>query len=979
MEPLLRVLGPLQVTRNGAVVPVGGPNVRMTLALLVANRSAVVSVDRIADALWGDTPPRSAVTTVQGNVSRLRRILEPEVQISARAPGYVLEVDADEVDSGRFEAQVREAATAEPITAESLLSRALAGWRGQAFEEFADREWARGEAARLDELRVIALEELMEARFALGEHRALVGELERQVLDHPLRERFWRQLMLALYRSGRQGEALRRANEYRRILRDDMGLEPSAELRALESRIIEDDAALTLADATETGTVHGAPHTDATRFFGRDEDLTDIAGLLAARRVVTLTGPGGVGKTRLAMQIATTESRASQPVCVVELAHARDERSAIQAIAAALDVQQRQHLSLESTLIEHLRDRRMLVVLDNCEHLLDWVGPFVDRVRNASENVGILATSREPLGLPGERIWVVGPLDTPYPEARTPADVGRFGAVQLFLDRAAAAQPGFTLTADNAAAVAEVCRRVDGLPLALELAAARVRTMSPETLADRLRQRLDVLGATQRGAFERHRTLRAAIQWSYELLTPAEQDVFAQLAVFVGGFDLEAAEHVCAPTSGGGAVPDLLANLVDKSMVQIVDLRQSRYRILETLGEFGLEELANRGSGDDVRRRHTAWYVDVAERSASGLAGPDEGEASIRLEQDFENCREAHASAVARHDLNSAVRLVCAVREFAFRRMRYEVSAWAEDTMALSDADDHPRAAVVVGIEAYGAFVRGDLDAAIALGERAVDLGKPGGATSGLAERALSNAIFYQGDPDRALEWMDRMVASARDSGSATRLTHALYMRSVAATSVGDPELGSQYADEAEHAAAESANATARAQARYAAGLVLEGDTPDAALVALTESAEYARQARNRWVEAFALTEVFWLEARRGEPQAALAGFASVVETWYRGGDWANQWLSLRHVCGIFAQVGAHRSAAVLYGAIAAAGAAIALPFEPSDAELLGGLVDELRAILGAAEFAAAVREGAATGDAALVQFVQDEIRRLTT
>ena len=241
----------------------------------------------------------------------------------------------------------------------------------------------------------------------------------------------------------------------------------------------------------------------------------------------------------------------------------------------------------------------------------------------------------------------------------------------------------------------------------------------------------------------------------------------------------------------------------------------------------------------------------------------------------------------------------------------------------------------------------------------------------------MGNALFYQGDVNGALEWMDRMLASARTTGSAARLTHALYMRSVAATSVGDGPLGRELADEA-HAAAElSGSATAIAQARYAAGLALESTAPDDARALLTESADAARSVSNRWVEGFARTEVLWLDAQRGEPLGALAGFASVVETWYRAGDWANQWLSLRHVCGIFAQVGEHRSAAVLYGAIAAAGAAVALPFEPSDAERLGGLVDELRAILGAAEFATAVREGASRRDVELVQFVQDEIRRL--
>jgi hypothetical protein len=504
--------------------------------------------------------------------------------------------------------------------------------------------------------------------------------------------------------------------------------------------------------------------------------------------------------------------------------------------------------------------------------------------------------------------------------------------------------------------------------------------MGADALAARLAQRLDLLGATQRGAFERHQTLRAAIDWSYELLTREEQDLFNQLTTFVGGFDLVAAEGVCAPADEARTVADLLANLVDKSMVQVVDRDATRYRILETLREFGSEKLDSLGLADAVRARHTEWYVSHAEEWAAGLAGPGEAASAAQLERDFENCREAHASALARADVDHAIRIVCALREFAFRRMRYEVTAWAEATMALPDAEAHPKAATTVAITAYGAFVRGDLDAAIVLGERAVEIGEHHGSTSsGLAERALGNARFYQGDVEVALGWMDRMLASARAGGSAARLTHALYMRSVAATSVGEGALGADLADEARTVADASGSATAIAQARYAAGLAVEATAPDDARALLTESADAARRVRNRWVEGFALTEVLWLEAQQGAALEALAGFASVVDTWYRGGDWANQWLSLRHVCGILAQLGEHRSAAVLYGAIAAAGAAIALPFEPSDAERLGGLVEELRAILGAAEFAAAVREGAATGDVALVQFVQDEIRRLTS
>jgi ATP/maltotriose-dependent transcriptional regulator MalT len=293
--------------------------------------------------------------------------------------------------------------------------------------------------------------------------------------------------------------------------------------------------------------------------------------------------------------------------------------------------------------------------------------------------------------------------------------------------------------------------------------------------------------------------------------------------------------------------------------------------------------------------------------------------------------------------------------------------------------EEHPRAPVVIAVAAYGAFVRGDLATAIRLADQALATAEHLGTdSSGLAERTLANAVFYEGDMKSGVAWMDRMVESARATGSSARLAHALYMRSVAATSVGDTQLGATLAEEADGIAERSGSPTARAGAAYALGIALEGASPEEADAALRRSADLAKRAGNRWVEAFALTEVLWLDARKGNPTRALAGYASVIDTWYRAGDWANQWLSLRHVCGIFAQLGANRSAAVLYGSVDAAGASAALPFEPSDAERLGNLVEELRRLLGPAEFADAVREGAATRDATIVRFVQDEIRRLT-
>lgn len=983
MGLVVRVLGPLEVWRDGAAVPIGGPKARMTLALLVAQRSGVLSTDRLVDALWGDEPPPTAVATTQSNVSRLRRALAPEIEIVTRAPGYVLEATGGCVDADGFETLVRNAGAASPADAVELLERGLGMWRGPAFDEFSELDWARGAAVRLDELRLGAFEDLVEAWLALGALGTAVGELERLVVDQPLRERFWRQLMLALYRSGRQAEALRRANELRRLLREELGLDPSADTLDLERRILADDPTL-LRDQPARGASDGdrpyAPIPDATRFVGRDADLESLGRLLERQRLVTLVGPGGVGKTRLALRLAaTSDPRGDRGPYLVELAGARDEQGAVQTIAAALDVQQRQHLSLEATLVEFLRDREALIVLDNCEHLVDAIAPFAALLRDTCPGVTVLATSREPLGLAGEHTWQVSPLGIPRPDDRSPDSVGASEAVQLFVDRASAAHPDFALSTDNAAAVAEICRRLDGLPLALELAAARLRTMGPYALAERLRQRSDLLGAQQRGADRRHRTLRDTLEWSYDLLSASEQQMFERLATFVGSFGLRAAEHICT-LDDGLDVADLVANLVDKSMLQVLDLDEPRYRLLETLREFGLERLAQRGGGTELRVRHRDWYVGLARDAESGLSGPDEGRWVRRLERDFENLREAHARAVVAGDLECAITLVASLREFAFRSMRYEVTTWAESTTSIPGFDRNPRAPVVIAAAAYGSFVRGDLDRAIEIAERSIEIGvRLGTDSSGLAERTLGNALFYRGNTGTALDWMERMLASARVSGEPARLTHALYMRSVAATSIGDTDLGRLLADEAVEVARESGSPTALAQAAYASGLALESTAPDEGDAHLRRAADVGGAAGNRWINAFAMTEVLWLEARKGDHLTALAGFATVIDTWYRGGDWANQWLSLRHVCGILSQLDAHRAAAVLFGALTAAGAASALPVEPSHAQRLDDLVQDLRGVLGPAGFAAAVAEGAATSDANIVRFVQREIERLGT
>ncbi|MEO5838771.1 MAG: BTAD domain-containing putative transcriptional regulator [Acidimicrobiales bacterium] len=976
----VRVLGAIEVRRDGTAVPIGGPKPRRLLAVLLAHANSVVSSDRLCEELWGEEQPASAIDTLQSTISRLRRVVGDGAQIVARPPGYVFEPGTVWIDSRSFEALLTESRSIADASARAQrVEEALSLWRGPAFGEFAHHDWARSEAVRLDELKLVATEELIDAHLADGSHGELVGELEGLVTEHPLRERFWLQLAVALYRSGRHAESLRRLDAFRSLLRDQLGLDVSAAAREMESRILaQDDTLFGPSARSATASRNKLVSTeDATRLLGRERDLEAIEALTLQSRLITLVGPGGVGKTRLALRAAAvTATQFTDGSFVVHLAAVRDPDATIAAVAATLDVQQRQHLSMEDTIVEFLRERRMMVVLDNCEHLLVRVAPFVDRVRSVCAQVVILATSREPLGLAGEHVWPVEPLEVSPREADIDV-IAAAPAVQLFVERAAAARSGFELTEKNAATVAEICRRLDGLPLALELAAARLRALGPEALVARLDQRFQILGSTHGGGDSRHRSLHDLVQWSLELLTADEQRLFYRLAVFAGGFDLDAVEQVCGLDDlAHDGVASLLANLVDKSMVQLIEPDGPRYQLLETMRELGADRLDDE-ERSAVQRSHAQWYLSVAERAALGLTGPDEARWMITLEHETDNLRAAHNSAVRDRDIDTALRLVAALREFSFRRINYEITAWASTSFAMPDAETHPRYPTVAAVVAYGQFVRGDLESALEIGQHAVAAGERlGTGTSGLAERTLGNAIFYKGDAATALRWMDRQTTSAR-TGSKARLAHALYMQSVAHTSVGDTVRGAVLAGEASAAAQTCRSPTALAQAAYALGVAMEPADPEEAEQHLRRAVTEAARAGNRWIESFALTEIYWLHARAGDTRNALLGYSSVIETWYRGGDWANQWLSLRHVFGLFVELEVHRVAATLHGALSAAGAAYALPFLPADAERLNQLVDELRRTLGPAGFAAAVRHGASMRDAEIIGFVLHEIGKL--
>jgi hypothetical protein len=546
-------------------------------------------------------------------------------------------------------------------------------------------------------------------------------------------------------------------------------------------------------------------------------------------------------------------------------------------------------------------------------------------------------------------------------------------AVELFVERARSAHAGFVLDDDNRAAVAEICIRLDGVPLALELAAARMRSMSPAQLAERLPERFRVLAGSRRATDPRHRTLRDLVQWSYELLTAPEQQLFDRLSVFAGSFVLERAERVCA---GNGIdqrdVAVLLGVLVDKSMLVAHD---GRYRMLETLREFGRAQLAASPDADDVRAAHTAVHAELARAAARGLGGPDEAVWMAELDMSFDDLREAHAAAVAAGNADHALRIVIGVREYAWRRIRYEHLAWADVSVQLPGAQDHPLLPVALGVVAYGRFVRGELDDVVAAGEHAVaEAERLGTLTAGLAERALGNVLFYLQREAEALVWMDRMVEAALATGAPAIMAHAYYMRSVAQTTIGDPDGGGRFAALSAAAAIESGSPTALAQADYARALSLQTIDPHRALALFERSVEHAEAVGNRWIRAFALTESLWIRARLGEAAEVLSRYRDVVDTWFRGSDWANQRLTLRYVFAILERVGHDEVAAMLYGALEEAGVMEALPLEPSTADEFAHAAERLAARLGEPAFGDAVERGRVLRDEELIRFVLREI-----
>ncbi|GIH90394.1 BTAD domain-containing putative transcriptional regulator [Planobispora siamensis] len=678
---------------DGRPVAVGGPRLRALLVMLLLEAGRPVTAERLIDGLYGAAPPGDPANALQAQVSRLRALLGEAGggDLLMRHPaGYLIAVDPGDVDVHRFERLAAEGraalAAGEHRRAAAVLDEALGLWRGPALADVSEAPFAAAQAVRLEELRVTAVEDRAEAWLALGRHRDLVPGLQELLRAHPLRERPTGLLMRALYGSGRQADALAVFEECRRRLAEELGADPSAELAALHLAILRADPSLEAAPApspavssatSSAAARHGLP-AQLTPLIGRDEELARIGALLAGARLVTLTGPGGTGKTRLAAEAA---GRHPGEVCLVELAPLGEGPEITQAVLGALGLRETPVLTGRGghaavpdptgRLVAALTGRELLLVLDNCEHVVEAVARLADRLLSSCPGLRVLATSREALGITGEVLLPVPPLALPSPGV--PAD--RAPAVRLFADRARAVQPDFTLDEATAEAVVRICRALDGLPLAIELAAARLRSLTAAEIVSRLDDRFRLLSRGSRTAQPRHRTLRAVVEWSWDLLEEDERTLARRLTVFAAGATLEAAERVCGVDDTDG----VLASLVDKSLVERAG---DRYRMLETIRAFCAERLAEAGERERMRRAHFAFFLDLAETADPHLRGADQLRWLASLDAEHDDLHAALHRATAAGDTGAALRLLSALTCYWWLRgLRGEAVALARELL----------------------------------------------------------------------------------------------------------------------------------------------------------------------------------------------------------------------------------------------------------------------------------------------------------
>ncbi|MGZ4594378.1 MAG: BTAD domain-containing putative transcriptional regulator [Actinomycetes bacterium] len=774
-----RILGPLEVVDGDRTIALGGPKQRAVLAMLLLDVGRVVSVDRLIQGVWGDEAADGAMSTLQVYVSNLRKVLEPvkgeHTVLIGRRPGYVLEVEPDSVDALRFDRLLGEArkdlANERYDSASRLFAQALGTWRGQPLADVPLDEFAAPEITRLTEARIAALEDQVDAELGCGRHVAMVSELGLLVDEYPYRERLWGQLIVALYRSGLQADALSAYTRARDLLIDEYGIDPGPELRDLERRVLSQDPGL----AAPPGSARSSVKLPAlpNPVIGREDEIAVITARLndPSTRALTLTGPGGAGKTSLSLEVAArTIDDYPGGVFFVPLADIEEADQVLPAIAAVLEVSESVDEPLLSSVVLSLGSGRTLVVLDNFEQILA-AGPRVAELLRQAPQLKLLISSRARLRIRGESEHPVAPLDAS-------------SALTLFVDRMSDGDPALALDEAGRTTVAKICEQLDGLPLAIELAAARGRLLGPEALLERLGGQLALLTTGASDLPDRQRTLRAAIDWSHTLLDAAQQELFARLGAITGEFTLEAAQAVAGTGQSDIDVIDGLAALVDNSMVRRLTRADGpRFRLLDTMREYAAEQLARSEDEAAIREALTEHLLAVLESTEADFDGPEAPRLLARVDSDYPNLRAALGWALDHGRPDLAARLAVGLRPHWFAQGRLsEGREWLGRVLAADElvGDLRARAALAGGIFAY---LQDDPDEAKKHLTEALELSRTASddATTASALAYLGALVLGSGAPQAALGMASEALRIARSAGLYEARALALSLSAVVA------------------------------------------------------------------------------------------------------------------------------------------------------------------------------------------------------
>jgi predicted ATPase/DNA-binding SARP family transcriptional activator len=916
--PELRVdvLGPLRLTVGDQMVEVPGPKRRALLALLATAEGRMVAVDDLLESLWPGEPADTARLTLRSHVSRLRRHLGPCAPLlyGSRA-GYRLHRGGagPTTDAGRARSLLDEARSAEPEVAYTLLDRARCLWRGPPLGEFTDVDRLRALALVLDDLRCTVDEAVAAVAIEVGRPDEAIEIARAHLVDRPWSEPAVLVLMRSLDAAGRSAEALRSGYEHRRALAEQAGLEPSPALSELEQVI-----------AGRAPRRHGQVPRPKGPLHGREPDVAAVEHLLAGERLVTLTGPGGVGKTRLAVEVAGRVEQAT----ALWLGPLSDAAAIPRALAEALGLRVI-HGEPLAACVALLGAGPRLVLIDNCEHLLAGVRTVVRELLDTCPTLTVLATSREALGLEVEQRLRLQPL--PLTSPRSSDEPASAPAVAVFVDRARRVQPRFSPGRRELPVVQEIVQRLDGMPLAIELAASRLSSLGLDDLRARLDRRLDLLGGGE------STTLRQTLEWSYDLLTEAERRLFRHLGFFPHGFDLDAAELVARGIGLPGDGTALLTHLVDSSMIEVGSGHPTRYRMLETMRTFARDRLEAAGELADAADQLLIWAREVLGRIARTVDTVEEARADELLRRELGNLGAAWEAARDGGRIDDAVNMIVTLGEPGGWRELTEVGTWSLELADTTGVGSHPRAASVLGLAAVSAWRRGELERAEGLARRA--LAGPGEAWRGRA--ALALVALSRGDLPDAVE----LATTA--ASSTTHVDQTLGVAALAAVYQGDVHRAREISARLARVARSPTTAAFHA---YVEGEIVARTGQVASAEGHYERAiERSRRSGATFIEGIASVGLLTLRSRAGSVDEALRGYHDLIDYWERTGGWLQQWTTLRNLARLLRSLDDEQTALFLDVASATAPDAPAITDELDE-----GILDHLPA-----RQAAAIRDRA--------------------